>query len=617
MNPSTPLAAIVVALASQPSTWIAAARTLPVAVACALVGTLLMSWKTVGGVPDVLELPTTIALMTCGIGFFSSLAVDWGLRRQGWWPRPARNVAAVVFILVAGGTLYAIPDHPEARLFPYLYWQIGAILMALYFALRPPKDAPEEKAQLIGWYAGARVLVSAAMGWGLATLLAGGVTVALFACEELLGLTVAGGAVEQVWILAYGIVWPMAFLVGTLQALPEEDHERAPVPERTPRWIAVLVGWALIPLALLYLAILYIYLIQWVLGFGTEWGSVAVLNAAYLAFGVAAHIAAMPLAMQGNVLARFYRRVFPWTIPLPLLALGWAVWVRLFAYGVTEARGLLVIAVVWLVLLSVAWLLRGAKAGPATPVGLLGILLVLGGHGPWGAPELSFLSQERALRSLLAEHGMLEDGRAVPADEAVPTEDQARMVHLLAYFNDRGANYRIAELFPNGAITAAERIEALELTVTSPSVRTRTLQVTSLEDDRALDVADFDLVVPVHLMPGRDPVTALSGGISARLEGTTLSLALPDAATPLALDLAPVVAAALEDAGELGDDDYRTVELPRAARTVEAAADPESDGGGWRARLIVESLPLAHDGAPESLAPRWLEGALLLARPAE
>jgi len=462
MTSSTPLSALLVALASQPSTWISAARAVPVAVGCALLGTLLMTWMNVG-VPDSLALIVTIAAMTCGIGFFAALAVDWGLRRQGWWPRPARNFASLIFIGVAGGTLFALPDYPDARLYPYLFWQIGAVLMALYYALRPPADAPEDKAHLIGWYAGQRALMSAFTGWALATLLAGGVSAALVACEELLGLPVSGTLYMQVWILAYGIVWPMVFLVGATQALPEEDHERAPVPETTPRWIAVLVNWALIPLALIYMAILYVYLVQTVLGVATEWGSVAALTAAYMAFGVGAHMAALPLATQGSMVASLYRRVFPWTIPLPLLALAWSVWIRLLAYGMTEPRALLVIAVLWLTLLSVIWLLKGAKAGPATPVGVLGILLVMSAHGPWGAPELSFLSQERALRGLLAQHEMIKDGQALPAPEALSDEDQERLAHLLAYFNDRGANYRIAELFPGGEVTADERAEALGL----------------------------------------------------------------------------------------------------------------------------------------------------------
>jgi len=106
---------------------------------------------------------------------------------------------------------------------------------------------------------------------------------------------------------------------------------------------------------------------------------------------------------------------------------------------------------------------------------VLGILLVMSAHGPWGAPELSFLSQERALRGLLAQHDMIKDGQAIPAPASaeVSDEDQERLAHLLAYFNNRGANDRIAELFPGGEVTANERAEALGLTErSSPQAKT-------------------------------------------------------------------------------------------------------------------------------------------------
>jgi hypothetical protein len=617
MTSSTPLSAILVALASQPATWISAARTQPVAVACALLGTILMLWRTVGGVPDMLELVTIIALMTCGIGFFAALAMDWGLKRQGWWPKPARNFGSAVVIVVAGATLFAIPDHEDARLFPYIYWQAGAILMALYYALRPPKEAPEEQAPLVGWYAGQRVLLSAATGWALATLLAGGVSVALFACEELLGLDVGVTVFEVVWILAYGIVWPMTFLTGATQAMPDEDHERAPVPERTPRWIAVVVNWALIPLALLYMAILYVYLVQLVLGVAGDFGSVAALNAAYLAFGVGAYVAALPLATQGSTVARLYRRIFPWTMPLPLLALAWSVWIRLFAYGMTEARALLVIAVIWLVLLSLAWLLKGNRAGPATPVGLLGILLVLGAQGPWGAPELSLLSQERALRGLLDQHGMLEDGRAVPAEGEVPRADQKRIAHLLTYFHERGTNYRIAELFPLEITTAPERIKALELSVAAAVVPLgHSLVAYAGGTPDVMPVRGYDVVATVYLDArdtSADPVADIA---TVRMDGTGVVVAPADGAegAPVRLDLAPMVAAAfdrLADAAEGADPDasrYQSVTVEQATLTAEA----EASDAGFGARLLVSSLQILHDGAPESATLESVQGELLV-----
>ncbi|MBB4284470.1 DUF4153 domain-containing protein [Roseospira goensis] len=615
---SIPVSVLMSALANQPSTWLSAARGNPVAAACAVLGTLLLTVWNLADPAGALGHAVTIGLMTSGIGFFAALAVNWGLRRGGAWAQPARMVWAVIIILVAGGTLFAIPDHPEARLWPYVFWQAGAVLMALYFALRPPKDAPVESAQIVGWYGGLRVLVSAGTTWLLATLLGGGVTVALFAVDEILGLSVSQDVFEEVWILAYGLVWPMSFLVGAQQALPEESHERPPVPERTPRWVGVTVGWALIPLALLYLAILYVYLIQVVLGVAVDWGSVAGLNAAYLAFGVATHVASLPLAVDGHRLARVYRRVFPWSVPLPLLALAWALWLRLAQYGMTEPRALLTLVVVWLVILLMVWLWRGATAGPATPVGLLAVLLVLGGNGPWGAPEVSMVSQERALRELLEQHGMLEDGRAVPADGAVPVEDQRRIAHLLSYFHDRGTNYRLAEMFSDEVITAEMRLEALEIDIMATRAPA-SLTVRPESDQAVVTVRGFDSLLPLSVH-GQGASTALSDGADATdgadsagaatpvvaLDGPAVTVAPPQSETVLRLDLSPVVERAFATTEARADG---LVRLPADSLAVEATAD------GWRARLVPDGITVLHRGAVADVEVVSVTGVVLLAAP--
>ena len=561
--------------------------------------------------------------MTCGIGFFAALAMDWGMGRTKVWSPKARQVWVIIVMGVVLGTMYAIPDFPEARLFTYIFWQAGAVLMALYYALRPPKDALPEQAQLIGWYAGQRVILAAVLSGALATLLGAGITVALYALDEVLGVPVASEALAQVWIITHALVWPFTFLAAANQAIPEEDHERDPVPERTPRWIGVTVGWALIPLALLYLAILYAYIVQTVLGLGTDWGSMAALNAAYLAFGVGAHMAALPLAVDGNRLARLYRRIFPWSIPLPLAALCWALWVRLWDYGMTEPRAFLTIVVMWLTLLVVVWAVKGARAGPATPVGLLGILLALSGSGPWGAPELSFISQERALRGLLMEHDMItEDDKVTPAAESLPKDTQRRIVGLLNYFGDRGANYRIHEMFPEDATRPHLRIEAMGLDKIDASAGLdRHLSVRPDARNESLEITGYDVMVPVSVYGGGDsrPVSRAAGAYTLTLAGPALEVTFTDqsdAEVLLRLDLTDLMDAALKERATKSDS--ASVTLPTEALVIAGGAADGADASGWRARLLVQMVSIRHAADIEAeggALPVSLTGDLLLARP--
>jgi len=626
MSSSVPVSSLVSALLNQPATWAQAAGRNPLAALCAVLGTILLTVDNLTGPTGLVGHGITIVEMTCGIGFFAALAIDWGMGRTKVWSPKARQFWVVIVMGVVFGTMYAIPDFEDARLFTYIFWQTGAVLMALYYALRPPKEALPEQAQLIGWYGGQRVVLAAVLSGALATLLGGGVTVALFALDEVLGLPIGNDALSQVWIITHALVWPFTFLAAANQAIPEEQHEREPVPERTPRWIGVTVGWALIPLALLYLAILYAYIVQTLLGMGTDWGSMAALNAAYLAFGVGAHMAALPLAVDGNRLARLYRRIFPWSIPLPLAALCWALWVRLWDYGMTEPRAFLTIVVMWLTLLLVVWAVKGARAGPATPVGILGTLLALSGSGPWGAPELSFISQERALRGLLMEHDMItEEGKVTPAEDPLPRETQRRIVHLLNYFGDRGANYRIHELFPVEATRPHLRIEAMGLDKVGPAATLdRHLSARPETQDESIEITGFDILVPVSVYGDArtEPVRHTRGAYTLALVGPALEVTFADQAdstVTVRLDLTDLIDAALAERAATSDS--ASVSLPKDTLTV-SGGEGDSDGAnadGWRARLLVDMISIRHAADVEAeggALPVSLSGDLLLARPA-
>ncbi|SDD90705.1 DUF4153 domain-containing protein [Rhodospira trueperi] len=623
MTRSVPVSAVLSALIASPTNWLYAAWAHPMAMVYMVLGLIALTLENVG-VPDVTVFGDSITakylveigLMICGVGFAMAVAMDWGLRRTGWWPRQMRIVAIAVVTGVAAASLFGMPDAFLARFYPYLFWQVGAVALALYFALRPPRDVPTpDAAQLTGWYGGQRVLLSAATTWVLATILGAGVTVALIALDELLGFHVSSDVYAEVWILAYALVWPMSFLVGAELALPEETHERRPVPETPPRWIAVTVGWALIPLALLYLVILYIYLVQLMLGMATDLVSVAGLNAAYLAFGVATHTAALPLARAGNGLALAYRRVFPWSVPAPLAALIWALSLRLFEYGMTEPRAILTVVVLWLVLLLLVWMARGAAAGPATPVGLLGVLLLLSGNGHWGVQSVSMASQDRALRDLLAEHGMMnESGQAVPAVEPLPEAQAERVVDLLEYFDERASNFRIAYLFPAEQGTADERIVYLDLESVAPRVIT-SLTLEAEPDRNTVPVSGYDEVVPLSVIFGGNTDPIRVGEYALEVEGLTLTVR-PEGGPPQMFGLAPLLDAAR--AGRSPEDLDATLEgvVSLAPDVMERTA---TGANGWRARLAVDMLNLRHDGtgAPDGMEVLSLDGLLVVDRPQE
>ncbi|MDP6953888.1 MAG: DUF4153 domain-containing protein, partial [Alphaproteobacteria bacterium] len=132
-------------------------------------------------------------------------------------------------------------------------------------------------------------------------------------------------------------------------------------------------------------------------------------------------------------------RHFPALLLVPIVLLAVAVWARVGEYGVTEARYLLILVLVWLVLIAAGFLTR--RAGLTWVPLSLAILLLIGSHGPQGAFAVSMGSQTTILKDLLQANDMLADGKATVATAPVSRQDRERIEAVLDYLirSEKGA----------------------------------------------------------------------------------------------------------------------------------------------------------------------------------
>jgi hypothetical protein len=224
-------------------------------------------------------------------------------------------------------------------------------------------------------------------------------------------------------------------------------------------------------------------------------------------------------------------------------------------------------------------------------------------------------SQDRALRGLLAEHGMMnESGQAVPAVEPLPEEQADRIVDLLEYFDERASNFRIAYLFPAEHRTTDERIVYLDLESAAPRVMT-SLALDAEPDRDTVPVSGYDEVVPLSLFFGGNTDPTRVGGYALEIEGLALTVR-PEGGPPLAFDLAPLLDKARADRSGGDPDTVMEGVVSLAPDVMERAA---TGANGWRARLAVDMLNLRHDGtgAPDGMEVLSLDGLLVVDRPQE
>ncbi len=359
------------------------------------------------------------------LGLFASLAAGLFAEHRRW-PRVAEHglavlaVAAVVATVFYGGPGQGSDGNEEADVIRLAMLGGALVLlvtMAPFLGRRGLDDA--------FWEFNRAAWLGAAFGLLCALVLGAGVSAVFFGIETLFGLTVSGEVYGDVWLIAHGLAWPWITLAMAPEALADEP------PEGGPRWIRFLAGTLLVPLVSAYMAILYAYGLLILFTWDLPRGNVASVVCGFAAVGAIAHLVAYRWRETGNPWLRLYCRHFPALLGVPIVLLGVAVGARIAEYGVTEARYLLILVLLWLVLIAAGFLTRRAGL-PWVPLSLA-ILLFIGSHGPQGAFAVSMRSQTAILMDLLQANGMLADGEATAATAPVSRRDRERIEAVLDY----------------------------------------------------------------------------------------------------------------------------------------------------------------------------------------
>ncbi len=183
--------------------------------------------------------------------------------------------------------------------------------------------------------------------------------------------------------------------------------------EFTVRAVANLVKFVLVPLLLVYTAILYAYAVKIGVERTLPKGTLGSMVVGYLLTGAATLMLAYPTRDTGGLLVRLFWRYWVWLALMPVLLLFLAIYTRITAYGLTEARYIIVLIGVWALILAGLRIWRPDSFDLRLAPGVLALLLLAASFGPWGGIGLSVASQKAELASLLKEKGLLVDGKIV------------------------------------------------------------------------------------------------------------------------------------------------------------------------------------------------------------
>lgn len=279
-------------------------------------------------------------------------------------------------------------------------------------------------------------------------LFAGGLSAILETLRYLFGLSVAPILHEKIWVLAGCLVGP----VYALSLLPEDLSravEEGEQHEFTSAAIAVLVKFILAPLLLVYAAILHVYALQIAITATLPKGRLGWLVLSFGAVLVTTALAAYPTRTSGGRVVQLFWRLWPWALVVPVILLFVAVAARLAAYGLTEARYVVLLAGVWLAAVA---LLHGPlrRTDLRLVPGVLTALLLGASLGPWSVTWWPERSQVAAFVARAAAAGLVRDGRVVADAPPAPNlgdADRERLHGILTWLASRQRLEALRPLF--------------------------------------------------------------------------------------------------------------------------------------------------------------------------
>lgn len=263
-----------------------------------------------------------------------------------------------------------------------------------------------------------------------------GITLAMLGVKALFEIEIKDYWFGNVWIFLVGILNTKLFLskIPDLKTIDQEDDY--------PIGLKYFTQYVLLPLVSIYLVILLSYEIKilgtWSLPKG--WISIMVLLSAV--FGILAFLLIYPL-QKTNTWIRNFTRYYYYTL-IPLVALmAAAIYFRINQYGISEPRYYVASLTVWLLFVSIYFILSKKDDIRIIPISLI-VLGLWGVYSPLGAHKTSVNNQKRRLTQTLKKYNLIELGKIKPNDKVqFDDKDTDKVFSALEYLSK--SNYKTLE----------------------------------------------------------------------------------------------------------------------------------------------------------------------------
>ena len=286
-------------------------------------------------------------------------------------------------------------------------------------------------------------------------------------------------------------IFGVAFFVSRLKRKDESLKDY-----NLPKIVEVLICYILIPLILIYTAILYLYFVKIIFTLKMPKGIVSHLVLWYTTFSLFIVIMATPITYK-NKFAKFYKKYFPLiSIPLILLAL-FSINERIFQYGVTENRYLVVILILWL-LFNMIFIIKADVKWVLISF-IFAVLVAI--FSPFNLVNVSINSQNKRLERILKKNGIIQNKKFINKNNELSQRTKNEIMSIIDYF------------YNNASEIKRKKIKILEKTYEKPEEFMKVIGVNdSWKSYENIDIQEKNIVSDIALKTDDDiEITKIKG----------------------------------------------------------------------------------------------------------
>lgn len=178
------------------------------------------------------------------------------------------------------------------------------------------------------------------------------------------------------WILAATLFAPLI----TIANIPK-NYDLTEI--NYPSSLRNVLSYIIVPSLFIYAALFYIYCIKIILNMALPKGAIVYIVSAFSSVGIITYIISYPLHNSPGIINLFSRYFFK-TLLIPLILLAIAIGIRINQYGMTEARYVVILGLIWFSLSSLFALFMNKNEILKFILSSIVFLLLSASFGPWG-----------------------------------------------------------------------------------------------------------------------------------------------------------------------------------------------------------------------------------------